>query len=229
MSKLLQIGLIFPSRMSSGIGHVACTLGGVNYESRGGKGCLKGPNARGATNALFKHHYFRVLTDAEGRNAKDYADDCVGQPYVWGGVPTGHRGGDCSGYMSGIICAADGDDPRRRFGTGTWEDVFKDLGFKRGLGPPTKGFGREIDFSNLLADIAAGRTSQDIVAIQKALNREVGADLQGLGVYGPRTKNFYSRWQHKLGFKGSVAQPGSDADGRPGPESLRKLGFKVVA
>ncbi len=228
MAKIIQIGISFPHRLSSGIGHVACTLGGINYESRGGVGCLRGPNARGATNNLFFHHFFRVLSNSEGHAAKEYAERCVGQPYVWGGVPTGTKGGDCSGYMSGIICAAEGVALRRRFGTGTWSEVFADLGFKEGLGPKSHGFGRQVSLSELLGDIRAGRTSQDISRIQKALNREVGADLMGTGLFGPRTTGFYSDWQHKLGFTGSVSQPGSDADGMPGGDSLAKLGFAVI-
>ena len=169
------------------------------------------------------------MTNEDGGKAKAYADRCVGQPYVFGGVPTADRGGDCSGYMSGIICAAEGDPPRRRFGTGTWLGNFEGLDFREGFGPAGHGFGRQISLSALLADISAGRSSDDIVAIQKALNREVGADLMGTGFYGPRTTAFYSEWQRKLGFVGSVELIGSNADGTPGTESLEKLGFMVVA
>jgi hypothetical protein len=229
MAKLLQFGLVFADEMSSGIGHVACTLGGVNYESRGGDGCLKGPSARGATNSLFRHHYFRVLTEDEGQQAKAYADACVGEPYVFGAVPTASQGGDCSGYMSGILCAIDGDPPRRLFGTGTWLSSFSDLGFHEGLGPAGAGFGREISLSRLLADIDAGRRSDDITAIKRALNRELGTGLKRGGRFGNKTRAAYSQWQQKIGLSGSVARVGSNADGLPGADSLERLGFLVVA
>ncbi|MGW6282581.1 C40 family peptidase [Kribbella sp. NPDC055071] len=226
MSKLLQIGISFADELSDGIGHVACTLAGVNYECRGGKGCLKGSAARGAANGLFKHHYYRLLNDMQAKRGKDYADACNGQPYVWGGMPTHHMGGDCSGFMSGIICAATGVDPQKRlFATGNWLNVFKDLGFKEGLTPPA---GLTIDVSNLLDDIKAGHKTAQIVAIQKALNRQVGSHLAGVGIYGPDTKLAMSAWQHKLNLKGDVGHPGTDADGLPGPFSLQKLGFRTV-
>jgi hypothetical protein len=38
MAKLLLIGVSYPHELRRGIGHVACTLGGVNYESRGSSG-----------------------------------------------------------------------------------------------------------------------------------------------------------------------------------------------
>jgi hypothetical protein len=134
MSKLLMVGISFSNEMRSGIGHVACTLGGVNYESRGSKGCVKGSMARGATNPLFKHHFHLVLTDAQAAAAKAYADKCVPHPYVWASVPSASHGGDCSGFVSGIICAAKGETPHRLFGTGTWKSVSAALGFHEGLG-----------------------------------------------------------------------------------------------
>jgi hypothetical protein len=137
MSKLLQIGHSSRAELHAArYGHIACTLGGVNYESRGGKGCLRGSSARGATHRLFKHHYFLVLTDAQAKAAKKYADGCVGQPYRITQVPTAHHGGDCSGYVSGIICAAKGKRIRRLFTTASWPRRFDDadLGFKKGLG-----------------------------------------------------------------------------------------------
>lgn len=134
MAKLLLVGISYPHEMRSGIGHVACTLGGVNYESRGGKGCLKGSAARGATNPLFRHHFHLPLSDRQAARAKAFADKCVGQPYVWAGVPAPGRGGDCSGFVSAIICAAQGKRPRRLFATGSWRAVFRALGFAVGLG-----------------------------------------------------------------------------------------------
>ncbi|MFI5697882.1 peptidoglycan-binding protein [Kribbella sp. NPDC051586] len=43
------------------------------------------------------------------------------------------------------------------------------------------------------------------------------------GVWGTGDLKSYSGWQQKLGFHGSVAQSGSDADGIPGQETWDKL------
>ncbi|MEV4347009.1 peptidoglycan-binding domain-containing protein [Actinoplanes sp. NPDC049596] len=134
MAKLLQVGVSTASELGSRYGHMACTLGGINYESRGGRGCLRGSTARGAGNRLFRHQFHIVLSDAEGAAAKRYADSCVGQPYIIFGVPSARRGGDCSGYASGIICAAKGRPPRRLFDTSTWLKTYAGLGFRAGLG-----------------------------------------------------------------------------------------------
>lgn len=45
----------------------------------------------------------------------------------------------------------------------------------------------------------------------------------GPGIWGPQTMDAYSRFQKSLGFKGSPAQPGSDADGRPGVTSMTRF------
>jgi hypothetical protein len=136
VAKLLQIGMSTAAELGSRYGHIACTLGGVNYESRYRKGCLKGSAARGATNPLFRHHFHLKLTDAQAAKAKAYADSCVGEPYVLGGVPTATSGGDCSGFVSGIICKAKGMPLKRLFTTATWLTRFDDpdMGFSKGLG-----------------------------------------------------------------------------------------------
>ncbi len=136
MTKLIQIGMSTAAELNDDFGHIACTLGGVNYESRGGAGCLRGSAARGATTALFRHQFHRVLTEAEAARAKSYADGCVHQPYVLGMVPSSSHGGDCSGYMSGIICSANNVSPRRLFATATWQTRFDDadIKFQKGLG-----------------------------------------------------------------------------------------------
>jgi hypothetical protein len=138
MSALLQIGMSTAAELGMRYGHIACTLDGVNYESHGGKrgGCKKGSAARGATNPLFRHHFHLRLTDAQAARAKAYADSCVGQPYVLGAVPTGQRGGDCSGEMSGICCKVKEMPLKRLFTTATWLSRFDDpdLGFSKGLG-----------------------------------------------------------------------------------------------
>jgi hypothetical protein len=114
MTKLLQIGQSSAAEIGAAhFGHIACTLGGVNYEStshtiKGGSGCVRGSAARGAAHRLFKHQFFLLLSDAQAKAAQKYADGCVGEPYILGSVPTASHGGDCSGFVSGIICAAKG-------------------------------------------------------------------------------------------------------------------------
>jgi hypothetical protein len=130
---LLQLGIAYPQDLH-GIGHVACTLGGVNYESRGGRGCVKGSTARGATSPLFRHQFHTELSDGDASRAKVYADSCVGEPYVWDAVPSPRHGGDCSGFVSSIICAAKGETIHRLFSTTNWPDVASHLGFSAGLG-----------------------------------------------------------------------------------------------
>ena len=67
---------------------------------------------------------------------------------------------------------------------------------------------------------------EDIKIIQSALVDIVGAKFAPNGKWGPQTAEAYKKWQMSLGFKGK------DADGKPGRQSLIKLGekygFKVV-
>jgi hypothetical protein len=136
MSKLLQIGMSTAAELGSRYGHIACTLDGVNYECRGGRGCLKGSEARGATNPLFRHRFHRRLTDAQAARAKADADRCVGQPYVLGAAPNSSTGQDCSSFMSRVCCKALGLPLKRLFTTATWLSRFDDpdLRFSPGLG-----------------------------------------------------------------------------------------------
>jgi hypothetical protein len=139
MTKLFQIGVVFANEMQSGIGHMACTLGGVNYECRGGRGCLKGSGARGAAHPLFRHHFHRELSDDQAGAAKAWADRCVRLPYRFGMMqvappPRPGQPGDCSAYMSGIYSAALNLKIERRFATGNWMAKFGQLGFVEGLG-----------------------------------------------------------------------------------------------
>jgi peptidoglycan hydrolase-like protein with peptidoglycan-binding domain len=60
-----NLGVLYPSESRRGIGHVAGTIGGLNVESRGGRGVLVGPLARGATNGLFLHHFHFPIDGAE--------------------------------------------------------------------------------------------------------------------------------------------------------------------
>jgi hypothetical protein len=59
------IGVIYPWESSSGIGHTAGTIDGLNVESRGGQGVLVGSAARGANNPLFRHHFHVKITSQE--------------------------------------------------------------------------------------------------------------------------------------------------------------------
>jgi peptidoglycan hydrolase-like protein with peptidoglycan-binding domain len=67
--------------------------------------------------------------------------------------------------------------------------------------------------------------------VQDALNKEFGGVVVD-GVFGDQTREAYSKWQKKLGYSGSVSQPGSGADGNPGLTSLQRLaakyGFELV-
>src|SRR5688572_24448927 len=134
MAKKLVIGIVYKHELRSDYGHVACTFGGVNYESRGDRGIVKGGAARGATNGLFRHHFYVVLSEDAAMRAKRWADAQVGEPYVMGRVPG--YGGDCSGFVSGIICEALGRPVQRLFSTSNWTKVYQGLGFKPGTGPP---------------------------------------------------------------------------------------------
>ena len=166
MSKLLQIGMSTAAELGSRYGHIACTLDGVNYECRGGRGCLKGSEARGAANPLFKHRFHRRLTDAQAARAKAYADRHVGQPYVLGGAPSSHHGMDCSAFVSGIVATALGLPLKRLFTTATWLSRFDDpdLRFSKGL--------EEDDLTkNELLDALDSPRGQKI--LRKAINAEV--------------------------------------------------------
>lgn len=212
MAILMQIGIVYPQEMKSGIGHVACTLGGVNYESRGGKGVLKGSAARGATSPLFRHHFVRVFSDKEADRAKRWADQCVGQPYVWAAVPRvdprPKKGGDCSGFMSGIICAAEGRGPVRLFGTGTWKQNFKKLGFDEGLRksvPITGGGPGALDRPYPGTPVGLNSPKRDHVRwIQARLNfagkGKVRLDVDG--EYGPLTEKAVIAFQKSHGLQG---------------------------
>jgi len=142
MTKLLQIGQSTKEEIGARhYGHVACTLGGVNYESTshtktGGSGCVRGSSARGANDRLFKHQFFILVGDARAEAAKEYADSCIGQPYEIGRIPSKGHGGDCSGFVSGIICVAKGKPIKRLFSTAEWLKRFEDadLAFSKGLG-----------------------------------------------------------------------------------------------
>jgi len=167
MSKLLQIGMSTAAELGSRYGHIACTLDGVNYECRGGRGCLKGSAARGATNPLFRHRFHRRLTDAQAARAKAYADSHVGQPYVLGGSPSSNTGMDCSANTGGIIATALGLPVKRLFTTATWLSRFDDhdLRFSPGLG-------MEDDLTkDELLDALDSPRGQKI--LKKAINAEV--------------------------------------------------------
>jgi hypothetical protein len=134
MPFLFQIGHSTAKQIHDDVGHIACTLGGVNYESRGSRGVVVGGSARGAADELFHQQFFMVLSDRAAHRALRYANLCVGQPYKFGLVPTRNHGGDCSGFMSGIMCRAQGKPLGRLFSTATLLDQVDGFGFKPGLG-----------------------------------------------------------------------------------------------
>lgn len=68
----------------------------------------------------------------------------------------------------------------------------------------------------------------DVLIVERALNKEGLLESRWIdGSFGTKTKEAYSKWQYRLGYRGT------DADGIPGKTSLTKLGnkygFKVVA
>jgi hypothetical protein len=211
MSKLFQIGVVYPHEMQSGIGHIACTLGGINYESRGSKGIVKGSAARGASNPLFRHHFHMVLTDEQARRAKEWADRCVGLPYRWAKTPKvappPKAGGDCSGFMSGIYAMAVGEKVRRRFSTGTWRQQAKELGFTPGLGGNVLAKAAPIGVADRPypgMPVGLNSPKHDHVRwIQARLNFALpGTPLEVDGEYGPITEKVVIAFQKKHGLQG---------------------------
>ena len=80
---------------------------------------------------------------------------------------------------------------------------------------------KNVSFSDLMAN-----DPEDITIVQSALVDVVGAKFSPNGKWDAKTSDAYKKWQSSLGFKGK------DADGKPGRQSLTKLGkkygFKVV-
>jgi peptidoglycan hydrolase-like protein with peptidoglycan-binding domain len=218
MSKLLQIGMSTAGELSSTYGHIACTLGGVNYESRGSKGCLRGSAARGATHSLFRHTFHMLLSNAAAASAQEYGNACAGQPYVLGQVPSSHRGGDCSGLISGIICEATGKPIKRLFTTATWLSRFDDLGFAPGLGVSFRcdGFGKPDRPFPGRVFTTASPISDHVKWIQARLNCAAhnhhavldGAQLDEDGDFGRLTKKVVVAFQrsHHLEDNGEVGR-----------------------
>jgi peptidoglycan hydrolase-like protein with peptidoglycan-binding domain len=76
-------------------------------------------------------------------------------------------------------------------------------------------------------DLGPGGDKAQNLIIQKLLAEHWALDYSsGPGVWGDLTKAAYSRWQRSLGFSGSPAQPGSDADGLPGVTSMSRFAAK---
>ncbi|MER8095038.1 peptidoglycan DD-metalloendopeptidase family protein [Streptomyces goshikiensis] len=72
-----------------------------------------------------------------------------------------------------------------------------------------------------LSDLRLGAHNDSVLVVQEALAKAVGLDFHsGPGTFGERTRAAYAKWQHQLGFSGP------EADGLPGPDSLRALGTK---
>lgn len=92
-------------------------------------------------------------------------------------------------------------------------------------GPPTSTPPEEPSVSSVTyEDLGPGGVKAANLVIQKLLAAHWGLDYSsGPGVWGSLTMAAYSRFQHSLGFTGSPAQPGSDADGRPGVTSMTRF------
>lgn len=74
-----------------------------------------------------------------------------------------------------------------------------------------------------LANLKPGKTNVDVRDLQNALIKK-GFWKKGqkvTGYYGPITKAYVKKFQQKQGWRGS------NADGVPGPQTVKKLGLKV--
>lgn len=73
-----------------------------------------------------------------------------------------------------------------------------------------------------LNSIRPGRKNKQVLIVQEALKKEFRTFdySSGPGLFGPRTKAAYAKWQKKLG------QEGKNASGVPDLKSLRELGKK---
>lgn len=70
-------------------------------------------------------------------------------------------------------------------------------------------------------NVQPGRRNQSVLLLQQALAAEVGLDYRsGPGVFGPRTRLAYVKWQRKCGLKGL------SLNGKPNFDTLSKLGKK---
>jgi Putative peptidoglycan binding domain len=228
MTKLLQIGQSTKEEIGARhYGHVACTLGGVNYEStchtkKGGSGCVRGSSARGASDRLFKHQFFILIGDARAEAAKEYADSCIGQPYEIGRVPSKSHGGDCSGFVSGIICVAKGKPIKRLFSTAEWLKRFDDadLAFSKGLGGGAMP-GRSMTQIGVLDRpypgfiLKNGKFNSDHVKwIQARLNFDLHGNLLVDGDFGDDTERVVTTFQRKHRL---------EQDGKVGKDTWRAL------
>jgi hypothetical protein len=84
--------------------------------------------------------------------------------------------------------------------------------------PPSPGIKPSVEVYN----VQPGDRNSDVLLVQKALKQTVGLDYSsGPGIYGPATQTAYGKWQRSLGYEGS------DADGKPGNESLKALAART--
>jgi hypothetical protein len=79
-----------------------------------------------------------------------------------------------------------------------------------------------------VSSVQPGKKNKQVTVVQEALVKELpDYKIRTDGVFDKGTQNAYSAWQKKLKYSGA------DADGKPGLESLTKLGakhgFKVTA
>ena len=74
-----------------------------------------------------------------------------------------------------------------------------------------------------LHNLRPGQHNHDVQQMQSRLNAKLSPDIHVDGIFGPKTRDAVSRWQKKLGYRGS------DADGIPGKTSMTRLGFRVTA
>lgn len=74
-----------------------------------------------------------------------------------------------------------------------------------------------------LSNLRRGKRNNDVLEVKKALRkRGYTGFLVSSNKWGSGIERAYARYQRRLGYAGKAA------DGRPGTESLKKLGFRVL-
>lgn len=71
-----------------------------------------------------------------------------------------------------------------------------------------------------LSKLLPGKKNMSVAIVRRRLRRK-GIDISRGRKFTPEVREAYKKWQRKLGYSGE------DANGIPGPTSLRKLGLRV--
>lgn len=73
-----------------------------------------------------------------------------------------------------------------------------------------------------ISKVQPGKKNSDVLKLKKKLKAKGYSGFLMNETFGPGTRIAYRKWQRKLGYAGT------DADGRPGRLSLKKLGFNPI-